>query len=191
MGGRADMDIKYKCDRCGHTEITKEAIKEHLKLHNAAKEAGFSTTYTTVGAKEQMPEKISPKKLQYSISLWYFLLGLIVSYFVLSIIAAIIQAYVYSVNAAESGYYTIYSLTLIIWIVYFSFLLYTEDKGAGRPDRIGFYIGCLGFIIGIVEHEIWKPKELEKLPLKIENVNSKDEIKTTKKIRSRKSIHRK
>lgn len=182
------MSIEYKCDRCGHTERTKEAIEEHLKLHTAAKKAGFKVTYSTVEADKQMPEKRSSEKLPHSISWWYFPLGLIVSDFVLSIIAAIIQAYVYSVNAAESGYYLVYFLVLFLWIVYFSFLLYNEDKGAGKPNRIGFYIGCLGLIIGLIEHEIWKPKESEKLPVETESehVNSKEELETTKKeVRSR------
>jgi hypothetical protein len=156
------MSMEYECDRCGHTERMKEAIEKHLKLHADAKKAGFKVTYSTVEVDEQVPKtKSSEKKLPHSISWWYFLLGLIVSYFIFFFIGAIIQTYIYSVNAAESGYYLIYFLVAFLWIVNFSFLLYIEDKGVGKSNRIGFYIGCLGLIIGLIEHEIWKSKESE------------------------------
>lgn len=95
-----------------------------------------------------MPQENKPNggEKPYSISWLGFIMGFGIGFILFSII----------------GFFRLGLFELIpalLWLFYFSRLLHKEMKGKGDPLTIGFYIGCLGLIIGLIGYFAWKPGE--------------------------------
>jgi L-lactate permease len=88
-------------------------------------------------------------RVSYSISWSWFILGFLIAF--------VLSYFIKTLGLGLSVW-----VFILLWLLFFSWLLYREMKGKGDPDIIGFYVGCLGLLLGLIECAIWEPKSKQK-----------------------------